>query len=123
MSVIKTKSAAGKPTKATAKPKTGKATTTTKKKVATTGAAKTSLKPGAVKKFSKPEVKKKSQVNSKVIPPIKSPGTLKTKLTPEERYRIVETAAYYIAERHGFKGGSDEHWAAAELEVAVILGQ
>ena len=46
-----------------------------------------------------------------------------TKLTPEERYRMVETTAYFIAERHGFQGRSDEHWAAAELEVAARLGQ
>jgi len=47
----------------------------------------------------------------------------KGKLTPEERYRMVETAAYFIAERHGFQGRSDEHWAAAEREIAARLGQ
>ncbi len=36
---------------------------------------------------------------------------------------MVETAAYFIAERHGFQGRSDEHWAAAELEVAARLGK
>ncbi len=43
--------------------------------------------------------------------------------TPEERYRMVETAAYFIAEQHGFQGGSDEHWAAAEREIAAKLGK
>lgn len=42
--------------------------------------------------------------------------------TPEERYRMVETAAYFIAEQHGFQGRSDEHWAAAEREIAAKLG-
>lgn len=45
------------------------------------------------------------------------------KPSPEERYRMVETAAYYIAEKHGFQGRSDEHWAAAERAIAINLGQ
>jgi hypothetical protein len=44
------------------------------------------------------------------------------KTTPEERYRMVETAAYFIAEQHGFKGRCDEHWEAAEREIAGKLG-
>jgi hypothetical protein len=36
---------------------------------------------------------------------------------------MVETAAYFIAERHGFQGNSTEHWAAAEREIAVMLGE
>jgi hypothetical protein len=43
--------------------------------------------------------------------------------TPEERYRMVETAAYFIAEQHGFQGRSDEHWAAAERAIAAKLSQ
>ena len=43
------------------------------------------------------------------------------KPTPEERYRIVETTAYFIAEQHGFNGRSDEYWAAAEREIASKL--
>jgi hypothetical protein len=43
--------------------------------------------------------------------------------TPEERYRMVETAAYFIAEQHGFQGRSDEHWAAAERAIAAKLGE
>jgi hypothetical protein len=43
------------------------------------------------------------------------------KPTPEERYRMVETAAYFIAERSGFRGDSIAHWTAAELEIAALL--
>jgi hypothetical protein len=43
------------------------------------------------------------------------------KPTAEERYRMVEVAAYFIAERHGFDGRPDEHWAAAEREIACKL--
>jgi len=42
--------------------------------------------------------------------------------TSEERYRMIETAAYFIAEQHGFHGHADEHWAAAEREIAARLG-
>jgi hypothetical protein len=45
------------------------------------------------------------------------------KPTPEERYRMVETTAYFIAERNGFQGDSTEHWAAADREIATKLGQ
>lgn len=40
----------------------------------------------------------------------------------QERYRMVETAAYYIAERSGFQGCTTDHWAAAEIEIAKKLG-
>lgn len=43
--------------------------------------------------------------------------------TPEERYRMVQTAAYFIAERHGFEGDATEHWAAAEREIALMLAE
>jgi hypothetical protein len=43
------------------------------------------------------------------------------KPTPEELYRMVQTAAYFIAERNGFRGNSDEHWAAAEREISARL--
>ncbi|MDP4029623.1 MAG: DUF2934 domain-containing protein [Gallionella sp.] len=46
-----------------------------------------------------------------------------TQPTPEERYRMVQTAAYFIAERSGFGGCSTDHWAAAELEVAGMLDE
>lgn len=40
---------------------------------------------------------------------------------PEERNEMVRVAAYYIAERDGFKGIASEHWAAAEYHVAQML--
>ena len=41
----------------------------------------------------------------------------------EQRYRMVETAAYFIAERNGFHGDAAEHWQVAELEIAQLLGE
>lgn len=41
----------------------------------------------------------------------------------EQRYCMVETAAYFIAERNGFRGDAAEHWQVAELEIAQLLGE
>lgn len=84
-------------------------TTTTKKPAAkpvTTKPAATTAKPAAVKKpaaAKKPAVKKTA-----------APGA-------EERYRMIEVAAYYIAERNGFSGDNAAYWAEAEIQIANQL--
>ena len=67
---------------------------------------------------------KKTSVTKTALPTAES-GLIQmaAKPTLEERYRMVETAAYFIAEQHGFHGRSDEHWAAAERAIAGKLGQ
>ncbi len=43
-------------------------------------------------------------------------------LSPEQRRMYVEVAAYYIAERRGFHGGSElEDWLQAEAEIDRLL--
>ncbi|MFZ2541688.1 MAG: DUF2934 domain-containing protein [Gallionella sp.] len=118
--------------KSAVKPKTTKATLT--KTVKKTVAAKPrKTKVVSVKKTAAPAAKRKVAAKIPLDSNIKStrmkstninPAATKkaVQLTPEERYRMVEKAAYYIAERHGFQGRSDEHWAAAELEVLARLG-
>jgi hypothetical protein len=110
--------------------KSTKAATTTKKIVAkkTVVAAPKAKKSktSTVKKVSvSPAKPKMAAKKNSVIKAKPSTAAIKsaTKLTPEERYRMVETAAYFIAEKHGFQGRSDEHWAAAERQIAVKLGQ
>ncbi|MFH1263975.1 MAG: DUF2934 domain-containing protein [Pseudomonadota bacterium] len=45
-------------------------------------------------------------------------------LTPEERYRMICEAAYFIAERRGFSGGDPvQDWLAAEEKVDRMLGR
>lgn len=44
------------------------------------------------------------------------------KPSPEIRYLMVETAAYFIAEQHSFKGYPHDHWLAAEREIEATLG-
>ena len=40
---------------------------------------------------------------------------------PEERYQMVQVAAYFIAQRDGFKGNQMEYWAAAEDHISLML--
>jgi hypothetical protein len=43
-------------------------------------------------------------------------------MTPEERHRVVAEAAYFIAERRGFAGGSPiEDWLQAEADIDRML--
>lgn len=122
------------------KPKTTKAAAkTAKKPVVKKPAAKRTVaaaaepkksKPPAVKKAATPAVKKAPEkkapamkaADTKAKPPAAANKAV-AKPTPEERYRMVETTAYFIAERNGFQGDSTEHWAAAEIEIAARLGQ
>lgn len=94
--------------KAAAKPKAAKATTT-----------ESSTKKPAAKK---PAAPKTATVKKTVPAASKSAATTKTSLAPEQRRFYVEVAAYYIAERRGFQGGSQlEDWANAEAEIDRLL--
>lgn len=43
-------------------------------------------------------------------------------ISDEQRHNYIEIAAYYIAERRGFQGGSElADWAQAEQEVDRLL--
>lgn len=89
---VKTKKATT--TKAAAKPKTtaAKKETTTSKKAAVA---------------KKPAAKKTTPRKAKT-----ATGSL------EERYRMIEVAAYYIAEKDGFAGNPVDYWIAAELKIS-----
>lgn len=60
--------------------------------------------------------------------PAKKPAAAKNngaskahKISPEERYRMVEVAAYFLAERNSFGGSPVEYWTAAEVQIAKLL--
>ena len=41
---------------------------------------------------------------------------------PDERHHLIQVAAYYIAERRGFHGGSaHEDWRQAEQEINAMI--
>jgi hypothetical protein len=45
-------------------------------------------------------------------------------VTPEQRYRMIEEAAYYRAEKRGFAAGGEEaDWAAAVAEIDEMLSK
>ncbi len=85
---------------------TTKSTETTGKK--TSPAKKAASKTAAPKATAKSAAPRKKAAKSSVI-------------TSEERYRMIETAAYYIAEKNGFNTNHMDHWLAAELEVDAKL--
>lgn len=68
------------------------------------------------------KAKKKTREKEKKLK--KQNKASKPKVTPEERQEMIATAAYYIAERHGFTPGeSQADWRAAEKEIDAVLKQ
>mgnify|MGYP000098861281 CR=1 FL=1 len=80
-------------------------------------------KASTTKAAAKPKAApKKEAAAKKVAAPKKAaakPAAKKTKagMTPEHRYRMIEVAAYYLAEKDGFAGSPVEYWIAAELQI------
>lgn len=118
--------------------------TTTKKATAKTSATETSKKPAAkktasgtttsatAKKTSATAATKTSTTKAakpaeaKAAAPKKAPAarksTKKTSVTPEQRYHMIATAAYYLAERRGFTTGYEmQDWIAAEADIDSML--
>ena len=50
-----------------------------------------------------------------------APAAKKPELSPEQRYQMIQDAAYFIAERHGFSGDSAYFWSLAEAELNAKL--
>ncbi|MFH1018837.1 MAG: DUF2934 domain-containing protein [Pseudomonadota bacterium] len=50
-------------------------------------------------------------------------GTRKI-ISAEQRYRMICEAAYYLAEKHGFRGGSPvDDWVKAEHQIDTMLSR
>ncbi len=116
--------------KAAVKPKTTKAAVVATpkkavvKKTATAAAKPKSTKTPAVKKAVVPAAAKKAPAKKAVATKAKPAAKRSVaQPTPDERYCMVQTAAYFIAERNGFGGCPTEYWVTAELEIAGKLGQ
>jgi hypothetical protein len=45
------------------------------------------------------------------------------KVSPEERQKMIEREAYFIAEKQGFQGDSQAHWAAAVKKIDAMLAK
>jgi len=94
--------------------------------------AEAKTKPAAQKAApaAKPAAAKKSSADSATktkaaAAPKKAAAAKKVIAAPgaEERYRMVEVAAYYIAERSGFAGDPTAFWAEAEAQIASLLSK
>jgi hypothetical protein len=96
--------------KSDTKPSTPKAAP---KKAAST----TAKKPVAAKAPAKKAVAAKKPAAAKKA------GAPKHKISPEERYRMVEVAAYFLAERNAFGGSPVEYWTAAETQISKMLSK
>jgi hypothetical protein len=60
---------------------------------------------------------------TKSAAPVKATAT-KSALTPAERAKMVAEAAYYLAEKRGFKDGNElADWATAEKQVDAIIAK
>ncbi len=61
--------------------------------------------------------------------PAKKPTTKKASapksatMSGFERYKMIEVAAYYLAEKKGFSGHSADYWIAAEKEINKKLAK
>ena len=44
-------------------------------------------------------------------------------VTPEQRQRMIEVSAYYLAEKNGFQGDGQKYWLQAERDVNAKLGK
>jgi hypothetical protein len=79
-------------------------------------------KPAAKK--AAPKVKKVTEkIETATAPAEKAPSkptaaaAKKSNVSPEQRYKMIQDAAYFITERHGFNGDSAYFWSLAEAEV------
>lgn len=57
-------------------------------------------------------------------PAVKKAAAKKTgvPVSPEQRYHMISTAAYYLAEKRGFAGGYEmQDWISAEAEIDARL--
>jgi len=78
---------------------------------------KTTARKALKKKATKRKAVKKSTAKRK------SPSKKRTKKTisAQKRYKMVQDAAYYLAEKSGFSGNAVDHWIKAEKQINAQL--
>lgn len=68
-------------------------------------------------------VKAKETVSTRKAAPPKPGPAQKQKCTPEQRFRMIQEAAYFRAEKAGFLGNGAEFWLAAEKDIDKKLSR
>ncbi len=100
--------------------------TTTKKTTKKSTAAKVPTKSAVTKPKAtakkaaakKATTKKAAQKSPATKTPAKSPARV---ISPEERYMMIQTAAYFLAEKQHFQADPADIWVQAEQEVDARL--
>lgn len=100
--------------KKTAKKETKKATSAKKAATKKVAPVKKATTPKATGKKAEKKTAAKKTAARKAAP---KPRVI----SAEERFNMIQTAAYYIAERNGFAGDSSRFWVEAELEIEQRL--
>lgn len=87
-----------------------------------------SKKPAAPKSTSVKKTSSAAKVTAteikaagKAAAPKKSASAKPNKISAEERYRMTEVAAYFLAERNKFSGHPIDYWAEADEQVSKML--
>ena len=88
-------------------------------KPSTSKAAATKTAPAA----KKPAAAKAAVAVKKPAAAKKTAAPKPNKISPEERYRMVEVAAYFLAERNSFAGSPVAYWTAAESQISTLLSK
>ncbi len=99
---------------AKASPKKKTAPKTAEKKVTTAKAV-------APKKVATKKAAPKKTESKKA--PAKKASKKTSDMSGFERYKMIEVAAYYMAEKHGFAGHAADYWIAAEKEIDKKLAK
>jgi hypothetical protein len=82
-------------------------------------AAKTTAKAPAAKK---PAAASKKTDAKKAAAPKAKKKAVAAAPSPEQRYRMIEVAAYFLAEKNSFAGSSLDYWVAAEAQIDGMIG-
>ncbi len=98
----------------------------TKKSAESKPAPKKAVKAAVAAPKKAPAAKKPAPAAKKPAPQKEAPVAAKpapAPISPEDRYKMIQDAAYFIAERHGFQGDSAYFWSLAEAEIKAQLGE
>ena len=66
---------------------------------------------------SAPKTAAKKAPSNKVAAPKKVAPKKTADMSGFERYKMIEVAAYYLAEKNGFAGNAADYWIAAEIVI------
>lgn len=97
-------------------------TISSKKTTTTPAASTTSTKKPVAKKVSSPITETSASKPAATAKSAPQKSVKKSTVIPEERYRMIATAAYFRAKQRGFASGYEmEDWIAGEAQIDAKL--